>query len=314
MKTKETSMIEEKLDAMVWGAFYGDAYALGAHWIYDTQQIEDFFLTCAVSDSREVPLGCQNPISNYHPTKKAGDFTHYGDQMLWLLEHLADEDKFSLVSFGQKWKEYMQNYEGYIDGASKHTLSKLNESNNYLACGSPSSDLSVIGRMFPIVYKHHNSLLELQESIKLHTILTHMNKDLVDAAAFFSELIMAVLHGADLSSTINESSQHFGENIKKWVIQAKEVLELNTVDAIKKLGQSCGINGGFASTIYILLKYENNFDFALKENVMAGGDSAARGMIVGATLGVINYEQLLYGNYLQQINKHEEIQSLLKKL
>jgi ADP-ribosylglycohydrolase len=298
-------MNNSKTTAMLWGAFYGDAYALGAHWIYDTEMIKNSNLDFST---------CQDPISSYHSTKKAGDFTHYGDQMFWLLEHIAEENKFSLVSFGEKWKEYMRDYKGYIDGASKHTLVKLEESNNYLACGSGSSDLSVIGRMFPIIYKHHDSILELQESIKLHTIFTHMNKNLLDSSAFFSEVMLAVLNGADLSKTIDESSKHFGENVQKWTLQAKELLELDSTEAIKKLGQSCSVDGGFAGVIHLLLKYENDFDAALKQNVMAGGDSAARGMIVGAILGALHYEQILQGNYLEKINKSQEIEKLMKDI
>jgi len=298
-------MKHKRLEAMLWGAFYGDAYALGTHWIYDTDQIKNANLDFSA---------CQDPISSYHPTKKSGDFTHYGDQMFWLLENIAEEKKFSLVSFGETWNKYMQNYTGYMDGASKHTFDKLENSSNYLACGSSSSDLSVISRMFPIIFKHHGSLLELQESIKLHTIFTHMNKDLLDAAAFFSEVMIAVLNGADLSATINESSKHFGVNIQEWTLQAREALPLNPDEAIRKLGQSCSVNGGFASTIYLLLKYQNDFALALKENVMAGGDSAARGMIVGAVLGAINYDKVLHGAYINQINKHSEIKNLIKEL
>ena len=298
-------MQNKKLQAMLWGAFYGDAYSLGAHWIYDTESIKNSNLDFST---------CQAPISSYHPTKKAGDFTHYGDQMFWLLEHIAEEDKFSLVSFGKKWKEYMNNYDGYIDGASTHTIEKLKESSNYLACGSSSSDLSVVSRMFPIVYKYHDSLLELQESVKLHTIFTHMNKDLLNSSAFFSELIIAILNGADLSKSINENSKHFGENIKAWIAQAKEVFGLNADEAIKRLGQSCGVSGAFASTIYLLLKYENDFDLALKENAMAGGDSCARGMIVGAILGILHYEKVLNKNYKSQINKSQEIDGFIKEI
>lgn len=295
----------KKLEAMLWGAFYGDAYALGTHWIYDTELIKNANLDYST---------CQDPLSSYHPTKKSGDFTHYGDQMFWLLENIAEEKKFSLVSFGETWNKYMQSYTGYMDGASKHTFEKLKNSKNFLSCGSSSSDLSVIGRMFPIIFKHHNSLLELQESIKLHTVFTHMNKDLLNSSAFFSEVMMAILNEADLAKTIYESSKHFGENIQKWILQAIHELSSNTNEAIKKLGQSCSVDGGFASTLYLLLKYENDFDLALKENVMAGGDSAARGMIIGAILGAIHDEKVLNGVYKERLNKYQEIENLIKEI
>lgn len=298
-------MNTKKLQAMVYGAFYGDAYSLGAHWIYDTELIQNASLNLS---------SCNKPLSDYHPTKKAGDFTHYGDQMLWLLEDLVKEDRFSLIDFGERWYTNMQNYDGYVDSASKHTMQKLSESKNFFACGSGSSDLSVVGRMFPIILKYHNSLEEIQEAIKLHTIVTHMNKDLLFAANFFTEVTIAVLNGASLSQTLEDCSKHFGENIQTWVKEANDSSGLETVEAIKKLGQSCGVKGAFASTIYILLKYENNFRLALKENLLAGGDSSARAMIIGAILGIIHHKELLDDDFTKQINQMDKIESLVNKL
>jgi hypothetical protein len=60
-------MIDNNAKAMVVDAFMADALALGAHWIYDTQdifkrfgRIEDF-----------MPPGPTGPNS-YHPTKDHG--------------------------------------------------------------------------------------------------------------------------------------------------------------------------------------------------------------------------------------------------
>ncbi|MFT5660706.1 MAG: ADP-ribosylglycohydrolase [Sulfurimonas sp.] len=298
-------MRKEKLEAMLYGAFYGDAYSLSAHWVYDTEIIEN---ACLNLDT------CNNPISTYHPTKTAGDFTHYGDQMLWLLEDLAEHKIFSLVDFGERWYKNMQSYDGYIDGASKHTLKQLSESKNFFSCGSSSSDLSAVSRMFPIILKYHDATDDMQEAIKLHTIVTHMNKDLILAANFFSEVAIAILNGASLHQTIEESSKHFGENIQKWTQEAKALQGIDTKEAIQELGQSCSVDGAFASTIYILLKYKDDFTLALKENLLAGGESSARAMIIGAILGIIHHKSVLQSSIKNQMNESQKIESLIRKL
>ena len=290
------------LKAMLYGAFYGDAYSLGGHWVYDTQELEDAQLQFD---------GCNDPLSAYHPTKVKGDFTHYGDQMLWLLQSLVTEKMFSLVDFGILWHKNMKNYTGYVDGASKHVLQKLNEEKNYFTCGSSSSDLSAVSRMFPIILQYAHSSDEMQEAIKLHIILTHMNKDLLQAAYFFSELTLAVLHDTPLTKAIDSSYKHFGDNILNWVEEAKIVLHLDAKEAIQQLGQACGVKGAFASTLYILLKYPDNFTQALRENMLAGGESAARGMIIGGILGIVHAKDV---SYKKQINKNEEIENLLNEL
>ena len=295
----------EKLTAMMHGAFYGDAYSLGGHWVYDTQVLEEAKLDLN---------GCNNPLSSYHPTKQKGDFTHYGDQMFWLLQSLVDEGVFSLVDFGDTWHKNMQEYDGYLDGASKHTMEKLAQDRNYFACGSSSSDLSAVSRIFPLILKYHNTPDEMQEAIKLHTILTHMNKDLLQAAYFFSELASLLLNDTEITKAIDASYKYYGDNILSWTETAKSMLELDAKEAIEKLGASCGVNGAFSSTIYILLKYKDNFADALKENMLAGGESSARGMIIGALLGIVHAKEVINSGCIKQINKDQEIEKLIKKL
>ena len=68
--------------AMVFASFAGDALALGGHWVYNAAVIEKKY---GRLDRYENPLG-----RSYHPTKEKGAFTHYGDQMLLLLDDIAD--------------------------------------------------------------------------------------------------------------------------------------------------------------------------------------------------------------------------------
>ena len=70
-------MTDNRIKAAVIGAFVADALSLGVHWVYNTDVIDK-------------KLGrvehYYDPMTSYHTGKKAGDFTHYGDQMMVLLE------------------------------------------------------------------------------------------------------------------------------------------------------------------------------------------------------------------------------------
>ncbi|MEN8147266.1 MAG: ADP-ribosylglycohydrolase family protein [Campylobacterota bacterium] len=279
--------MKNRLQAALWGAFYGDAYALGAHWLYDTHQI---------SKSEFDTKRFNDPLTDYHKGKVAGDFTHYGDQMLWLLDGVANEDDFTVQSFSKLWEGRMSSYEGYVDGASKQTLEALTEGKSSLGCGSSSNDLSVVGRMMPLVYAYHNDMDKMMEYVKLHTVFTHMTKELVESAAYFNELILAVSLGAEIRRAIEEIALAYPENIQKWVDEGVEKAEHESIEAIKALGQSCSVEGGFAAVIYLLVRF-SDFQEAMEANVLAGGDSAARGMIVGAVLGAYGGMEVLPPNY-----------------
>jgi ADP-ribosylglycohydrolase len=86
-------------EAMVLASFAADTLALGAHWIYDTRQIDARF-------GRVTDFLKPSPPT-YHPTKARGELTHYGDQTLVLLRSVSacggfDEDTLSAMRrFGQ---------------------------------------------------------------------------------------------------------------------------------------------------------------------------------------------------------------------
>lgn len=272
-------MHKDRLLGMLWGAYVADAYSLGAHWMYDVEEIKDSALSYE---------GYNDPLTEYHNDKKAGDFTHYGDQSLWLLESIALENQFNLSSFSKRWKEYMIQYSGYVDGASSATLLGLRDGKGVLACGSNSKDLSVVGRMAPLIYTYSDSMEKLIENVKLHTVFTHMTKELVESAGFFTEIVIAMLLGVDLERSLEASVKGYSEEIQKWVKLGMVSREYDTNDAIKDFGQSCSVNHGFPGVIHLILKYKDDFTAAMIANVKAGGDSAARGMIVGMILGARN--------------------------
>ena len=91
-----------------------------------------------------------------------------------------------------------------------------------------------------------------------------------------------------------------------------ESVDLDSSSAIKELGMACSVDGALASTIHIIAKYEDDFRTAIIENVMAGGDSAARGMLIGMVLGGYLGVDSIPTEWLDGMKKYSDIISLIE--
>ena len=62
-----------------------------------------------------------------------------------------------------------------------------------------------------------------------------------------------------------------------------------TFGTIRTFGPACGVEGGFEGTIHVLASYDD-YKSAMIANAQAGGDNAARAMIIGMIMGAANKE------------------------
>ena len=98
-----------------------------------------------------------------------------------------------------------------------------------------------------------------------------------------------------------------------WVRDGIESKDVESVSAIARFGQSCHVDDAFAGAVHLIAKYENNLEEALVQAVMAGGDSAGRGMVVGMVLGAHLGEQGLPAQWVSGLQRRREILDLLDK-
>jgi ADP-ribosylglycohydrolase len=85
----------------------------------------------------------------------------------------------------------------------------------------------------------------------------------------------------------------------------------DTRTVIKKFGQMCGIAAALPGAIHLIATYENDLRTALIENVMAGGDSAARGLVVGIILGAHLGRSAIPDEWLTCMTQFPHISALL---
>lgn len=256
------------------GSILADAFSLGGHWVYDTDKLKQTF---GIYDRLHDPLP-----DSFHTKRKKGEHTHYGDQTLLLLEFLAENESFKVDAFKKYWVEKMENYDGYIDHATKESISAIKSGAEW---GSASTDLSGASRIAPIIYCSKSIEQGIKDAVD-QTKVTHNNEKVVASAEFFTRVAYKVLDNKKPSDAVEEVSKEMkNEWISKKVALAKKHKKQSPVEAIDELGQACTVSGAFPATIYLILKYEEDYKEAMIANVMSGGDSAARGLLAGMIIG-----------------------------
>ena len=180
--------MNDRIKGAVLGSFVADALALGVHWVYNTHVIDRKF---GRFDSYS------DPLTSYHKGKKAGEQTHYGDQMQVLMDSLVAVSRFDLEDFSRRWQRFFASYSGYFDDATKDTLHNLSAGKDIHTCGSLSDELAGASRIAPLFPFYTDDPEGLAAAARQQTAFTHNQAEVIAAAEFLARTTAAVLAGAD---------------------------------------------------------------------------------------------------------------------
>lgn len=271
--------MDNKKKGAIAGALIGDAFALGPHWLYDSSVVKRHF---------SKMTGYQPPLAPYHKGKKPGDFTHYGDQTYHLLKFLSGQSSFDVKAYKEAWLAFVEQSSMYMDHATTASLDLLKEPTKL--SGSTSDELGGLVRNVALYSLDTYSL----EDFKKQTRLTHTNPEMLEVVEFFYRVMEAIFEGkkpSDAIEEVNDLMENYG--IDEAIRKAEDHEEEEVVAAIGDIGQSCATRYALPASLLLIKKYEDDFEGGMKANIMAGGDSASRGMIVGMVLGAYKgYDQL----------------------
>ena len=279
-------------DDIVLASLVADTYTLGTHWIYDETQLKDIDIDW---DNLSAPKAM------WHKGKSKGDFTHYGDQTALLYNYVKERSIFNASEYFTVWYNYMTNYDGYMDSATKDTISKYEESGKKLYSGSNSHDLSIAGRIAPLLLVSED-LDDFLENVEILTSLTHNNELPLESANFFGNLLYMTIKGNNIKDSIIElSTLGYSKELKGYIKQAFKRVEQDSFSVIREFGPACGAESGFGGVIHTLIKYDN-FKEAMVVNAQAGGDSSARGMIIAMILVASQGKGVIPNSWIEDMN------------
>ena len=296
--------MKNRIRAMILGSFAADALSLGVHWVYNTNVIDKKFGRVD---------GYLDPLTSHHKGKKAGEQTHYGDQMMVLMESLEKDSGFDLENFARRWRQSFDTYTGYFDHATKDTLHHLSEGKPAQACGSASDELAGAARVAPLFQWYEYNDEPLVQAARQQTAFTHNHASVIDGAEFFIRTAAMVLDGATPLRAMEEVAARFFKEkaIAMLVEDGIDSREMDTRQAIADFGQMCSVEAALPGTVHIIARHEKDFKAAMVENAMAGGDSAARGMLAAMILGAYHGMEAIPGPWLEGLASRERVEQFL---
>ena len=302
--------VRERYAGLLYAPLVADALALGPHWIYDQGDLARRF--GAVTDFQTPPA------DGYHKGKQLGDQTHYGDQFLVLMESLTDcGGNFVMEDFAVRWRRFAEESPAYHDHATKDTLANLQEGLGLTKAGSGSTELGGAGRIAPLlVALRHEDQPVILAGARAQTALTHGTPIVIDAAEFITRTVFLLLRGVSIASALQAASGFHYKMLPAefYLQQAQAVRHLSTRDAVRELGQSCDIAKALPAVFVILLQHGDSLETALEENVMAGGDSAARGTVLGTLLGAAHGRRSVPERWISALRARPQVEEFLQMM
>ncbi|MCG8566531.1 MAG: ADP-ribosylglycohydrolase family protein [Desulfobacterales bacterium] len=301
--------MEEKIRASIMAGFVADALSLGVHWVYDTKAIQNRYGRLTEMTSPE--------LADYHQGKAKGEFTHYGDQALVLLQSLAQGHIFELKDFSQLWQALFEDYTGYVDHATRETLDHFKRGSSPMVAGAVSLDLGGAARIFPLGLLLGRGM-ERSDFVRAamdQTRMTHNTPQVVGVARLLAETYARVVDGQKPVSALEEALEHNPDlplDISALVKAALRSRDEESSSVIAEFGPACSWDGALAGAVHLLARYEDDLETALVENIMAGGDSAARGIPVAWLLGAHD-PQGLPQRWCRDLAARGEIEDLIRE-
>lgn len=284
----------------VQGSILQDKYVLGLHWIYDTDKITKRFNEDAVAyDVLE---------DSFHKGKVKGDLTHYGDILMHFMGYLNSVEHPDVAAYYESFAAWMKDYKGYKDHAMKQVMENIEAGEMK---GSDSNELGGLCKIAPILLKYQNQPKLAKLYAIAFTKATHDNPLPVRLASYFSDVVFSIQEGTPLVDALEQALEPMPLEIVELYNKGRSLVDLEPVTAIMELGQACPATQSFPSVIYLLLKYQTDIRSMSFANIKAGGDSAARGMIMGMVCGATGH---IEESFFNEFNAKEQFEKELSQL
>ncbi|MCB1886227.1 MAG: ADP-ribosylglycohydrolase family protein [Rhodocyclaceae bacterium] len=304
------------------GALVADAASLGLHWLYDGERLADIAL-------RGEPVFLPPDRANYedakgvfvHAARRCGDFSFYGEACALMLRQLAEADgRFQRVTYQSMYRRHFGPggaYIGYIDKPTRGTLIRLmphEDSSTYpQPSGVDDDQLPALAAIPPIVvaaFRCGREDASLWDEIEHVVRVTNNNERAVEAGRAAGLLLVELLRGRKPADAVEAAASRVEEALATRMRDAIQGDRLDAVSAAARFGAACHVEQGLPVICHIVT-HAGSYREAVIANIMAGGDSCGRSIMLGAAMGARDAVPL---GWMARMNRLAEVLDLVDRL
>lgn len=316
-----SSLSKQSILAAIRGSFIGDAASLGTHWIYDPDQVKEQVPSLEAPEFKDPPTPAyysENEFPGHYG--KAGMLSPYGEQLLFVTTHVADNLDIITPAAMLKWAETNG---GRSDTALKAFVNNMkassDDADDDVVLLQPPGDVTdseahCFLKAVPITCLYAGQSTALAHQKVEAAIRVHQNND--RAVAFglaASNMLVSILLGSSLKQAL-ETCEERNEDAAVAAcfdramdaLQKKETLEQMVLDLNVKHhkagsvdspfyghnSRSCELPGAFTVSLYLMMEASvkgpvtpATIEHVLRDNIMVGGDTCSRSILLGGILG-----------------------------
>ena len=343
---------KDRIKGIFFAAIVGDALCLGSHYEYDAKKIYKAYGNKAIEkfmSPGEMMGGQTHGIGwgaqNYHPGKKAGGTTDYGDYNILILEHLASlpakVEPFDVAKLIPHWMNRLENRWGsWICTMTKETYAQVKQGVSVEHLGGLSNAMALRYAAAYAYYDKEESMVDIAKK----SMFTHKDIHAIGGGEFFARVTFRVLNGQNPLKAMEDVGKQMGGFFENKVAQAiakvkeatDETTQLSKEDFVDdlaltsmaklwdigrsepiKVGKASPTEGTLPGAVYFILKYAEQKDalkIALQANTMVGGDNASRSIAIGMVLGAYKGVNAIPKEWKESLDEWDYCEEMLNKL
>ena len=163
------------------------------------------------------------------------------------------------------------------------------------------------------VYATQTELAKFSESA---IRVTNNNDQAVAYGQIASKMMEAAITTQDIDKVIEAAKQAAPADILLLINNALKATDKTTPEFTRQIGMSCNLELGIPSVIHNLNKHLS-YQKSIRQNIIAGGDSCGRSILLGAILGAVHgcdTERGIPTTWLNRLKQGQRIEQLLDQL